>query len=183
LGRSLTTIAAVLSDDVIRLAPLTAAHESAVTELVHDEAVVAFTRFPTEPSPTFVREWIDAYERGLRDGSRAAFAIESLDGEFLGVGLFPRIERKGRQAEIGYVIAPGARGRGVATRTLRLLTDWGFAELGLERLELVIDRANTISERVAARAGYVREGVLRSCWVKEDVRADLGIWSRLRTDE
>ena len=31
-------------------------------------------------------------------------------------------------------------------------------------------------------ARYVREGVLRSCWVKEDIRADLGIWSRLRTD-
>jgi RimJ/RimL family protein N-acetyltransferase len=172
----------VLSDDAIRLVPLAAAHEPAVTQLVHDEAVVAFTRFPTEPSPRFVREWIGSYEAGRRDGTRAAFAIEAPGGEFLGVGLFPRIEREGRQAEIGYVIAPAARGRGVATRTLRLLTDWGFAELGLERLELWIDVANTASERVAERAGYVREGVLRSCWVKEDIRADLGIWSRLRSD-
>jgi len=171
-----------LSDDAIRLVPLTADHERAVATLVQDEAVVAFTRFPTEPSPGFAREWIGSYEEGRRYCTRAAFAIEAPDGTFLGVGLFPRIEREGRQAEIGYVIAPAARGRGVATRTLRLLTDWGFAELGLQRLELWIDVANPASERVAERAGYVREGVLRSCWVKEDMRADLGIWSRLRTD-
>jgi RimJ/RimL family protein N-acetyltransferase len=74
--------------------------------------------------------------------------------------------RKGRQAEIGYVVGPAARGRGVGTRTLRLLTDWGFAELGLERLELWIDVTNAGSERVAERAGYVREGVLRSYLVQ-----------------
>jgi RimJ/RimL family protein N-acetyltransferase len=70
----------------------------------------------------------------------------------------------------------------VATRTLRLLTDWGFSGLGLERIELRIDIVNPASERVAERVGYVREGVLRSYWFKEDIRGDLGIWSRLRTD-
>jgi RimJ/RimL family protein N-acetyltransferase len=35
---------------------------------------------------------------------------------------------------------------------------------------------------VAERVGYVREGVLRSYWFKEDIRHDFGIWSRLRTD-
>jgi RimJ/RimL family protein N-acetyltransferase len=65
---------------------------------------------------------------------------------------------------------------------VRLLTDWGFEALGLERLELRIDVSNPASERVAERAGYVREGVLRSVWFKEDVRLDQGIWSRLRSD-
>jgi [ribosomal protein S5]-alanine N-acetyltransferase len=62
------------------------------------------------------------------------------------------------------------------------LTDWGFSQLGLERIELWIDTTNTGSERVAERAGYVREGVLRSYWFKEDIRRDFGIWSRLRSD-
>jgi RimJ/RimL family protein N-acetyltransferase len=92
------------------------------------------------------------------------------------------IEWDGRQAEIGYVLSPAARGRGAATRTVRLLTDWAFEELGMERLALWIDVDNPASERVAERAGYVKEGVLRSFWFKEDVRADFGIWSRLRTD-
>jgi RimJ/RimL family protein N-acetyltransferase len=52
----------------------------------------------------------------------------------------------------------------------------------MERLELWIDVSNPASERVAERAGYVQEGVLRSTWFKEDIRIDAGVWSRLRTD-
>ena len=70
----------------------------------------------------------------------------------------------------------------MATRAVRLLTDWGFGELGLERIELWIDVANPASEAVAERVGYRREGVLRSYWFKEDLRRDFGIWSRLRGD-
>jgi RimJ/RimL family protein N-acetyltransferase len=96
--------------------------------------------------------------------------------------MFVQLDLNARQGEIGYVVAPSARGRGVATRALRLLTDWGFSGLGLERIELWIDVDNPASERVAERAGYLREGTLRSYWFKEDLRGDFGIWSRLRTD-
>jgi ribosomal-protein-alanine N-acetyltransferase len=171
-----------LQDDAIRLVPLAPAHEPEVALLAEDEGVRLYTRAPTEPRAGFAAEWLARYEEGWRDGTRAAFAIETHEGEFLGLGLFVHIEKEGRQAEIGYVVGPAARGRGVGTRTLRLLTDWGFAELGLERLELWIDVTNAGSERVAERAGYVREGVLRSYWFKEDIRRDFGIWSRLRGD-
>jgi RimJ/RimL family protein N-acetyltransferase len=93
--------------------------------------------------------------------------------------MFVRIEPEGRQGEIGYVVDPAARGRGVATRTLQLLTDWGFSQLGMKRIELWIDTTNSGSERVAGRAGYALEGVLRSVWFKEEIRRDFGIWSRL----
>jgi ribosomal-protein-serine acetyltransferase len=172
----------VLQDDAIRLVPLTADHEPGVAALVQDEDVREYTRVPTNPSADFAGEWLTRYEDGWRDGSRAGFAIETHDGEFLGLGLFVSIESEGRQGEIGYVVGPATRGRGVATRTLQLLTDWGFTGLGLERIELWIDVTNTGSERVAERVGYVHEGVLRSCWFKEDVRRDFGIWSRLLRD-
>ena len=65
-----------------------------------------------------------------------------------------------REGEIGYMVTPSARGRGIAPRAVELLTSWGFDELGLIRLELRIDVENPASERVAARTGYLREGVL-----------------------
>jgi [ribosomal protein S5]-alanine N-acetyltransferase len=173
----------MLADEAIRLVPLTRDHEEGLAALVKDEAVRKYTRVPTQPKPGFEQAWIRRYEEGWREGSRAGFAIESHDGEFLGLGMFVRLETEGRQGEIGYVVGPSARGKGVATRTLRLLTDWGFDGLGLERIELWIDAANEGSARVAERAGYEREGVLRSYWFKEDIRRDFGIWSRLRTDE
>ena len=169
----------ILQDDTIRLVPLTLDHEPGVAELVQVEDVRTYTRVPTDPPPGFAAAWLARYEEGWRDGSRAGFAIESHDGEFLGLGMFVRIEPEGRQGEIGYVVGPAARRGGVATRTLQLLTDWGFSQLGMKRIELWIDTTNSGSERVAERAGYVLEGVLRSVWFKEDIRRDFGIWSRL----
>lgn len=163
--------------------PLAPHHESDVDALVQEEDVRTFTRVPTNPPAGFAGEWIARYEQGWQDRTRAGFAIETHEGEFLGLGLFVRLEGEGQQGEIGYVVARAARGRGVATRTLRLLTDWGFSHLGLKRIELWIDTGNSGSERVAERAGYVAEGVLRSCWFKEDLRRDFGIWSRLADEQ
>lgn len=170
----------VLADDAIRLVPLAPAHKPDLAALVQDQDVRAYTRVPTNPAADFEAAWLSIYEDGWREGCRAGFAIEAHDGEFLGLGLFVRIEEDAQEGEIGYVVGQAARGRGIATRTLRLLTDWGFSQLGLERIELWIDVSNGGSERVAERAGYVREGVLRSVWFKEDIRCDFGIWSRLR---
>jgi RimJ/RimL family protein N-acetyltransferase len=171
-----------LADDAIRLVPMARRHEPAVEAMLEDADVRRNTRVPSEPSPGFAGTWIDRYEESWRDGTRAGFAIESHDGEFLGLGMVVGIDWEGRQGEIGYVLTPSARGRGAATRAVRLLTDWGFEALGLERLELLIDSTNAASERVAERAGYVREGVLRSVWFKEDIRLDQAVWARLRTD-
>jgi RimJ/RimL family protein N-acetyltransferase len=158
------------------------AHVPGIQALLEDADARRHTRVPSEPTPGFAYTWLERYEDGWRDGSRAGFAIETHDGAFLGLGMVVEIEWEGRQGEIGYVLSPAARGRGAATRAVRLLTDWCFEQLGFERVELWIDASNAASERVAERAGYVREGVLRSTWFKEDIRIDAGIWSRLRSD-
>jgi RimJ/RimL family protein N-acetyltransferase len=151
--------------------------------LVDDDAVRAFTLLPTDADEEWVRGWVARYREGWRDGSRAGFvARDANDGAFLGFAAIVRLDLAAGEGEIGYLTAPQARGRGVAARALALLTRWGLGALGLNRLELRIDTTNHISERVAERAGYRREGVLRSVHVKEGRRADVGVWSRLRDD-
>ena len=88
------------------------------------------------------------------------------DGEFLGAVMAPTIDAESRTMELGYVIAPHARGRGVASESLRLLTEWAF-EQGAERLELLIATDNPASRRVAERCGYRLEGVMRSVYFKQ----------------
>jgi RimJ/RimL family protein N-acetyltransferase len=150
--------------------------------MLDDPELLRFTRVPEPVPPGFARIWLDRYEEGRMDGSREAFAIVDEDGGFLGLGLAPRIERDARTAELGYVVAPAARGRGVASEALRRLTEWAFGELGMLRLELMISVENAASKRVAERCGYVREGVLRSLHVKQGVHEDTELWSRLATD-
>ena len=96
--------------------------------------------------------------------------------------LAPHIDPEAAEMELGYIVAPDARGRGVATEMLQRLTEWAFSERSAERLVLLIDCANAASLRVAERADYKREGVLRSLQIKPGVRADTEMWSRLPTD-
>jgi RimJ/RimL family protein N-acetyltransferase len=153
-----------------------------VAGLLDDPDVQRFTRVPVPVPADFPRRWLSRYEEGRLDGSREAFAIVDADDAFLGLALAPEIKRDAREAELGYIVAPSARGRGVAGAGLGLLTDWAFEELGVLRIELLIDVDNEPSKRVAERCGYIREGVLRSAHLKDDLRSDTEIWSRLPTD-
>jgi RimJ/RimL family protein N-acetyltransferase len=167
----------------VRLDPLGEQHLDGLAALVGDPAVQRFTRVPVPPPPDMPRRWLARYEQGRLDRSCEGFAIVDPEtAAFLGLALAPAIDHEGRTAELGYVVAPGARGRGVATAALSRLTEWGLSELGALRLELVIDVANAASKRVAGRCGYEREGVLRSVHVKQGLRADVEMWSHLADD-
>jgi RimJ/RimL family protein N-acetyltransferase len=151
--------------------------------MIDDAASLRFTRIP-EPTPAdFPRTLLARYEAGLADGTRAAFAIvDAADGTFVGVVLAPAIDRATSTAELGYIVTPAARGRGVATDALRRMTAWASSELGIERLELQISVDNPASKEVARRAGYTYEGTMRSTFVKPGRREDTEMWSRLRSD-
>jgi RimJ/RimL family protein N-acetyltransferase len=166
----------------VRLVPFTERHLTPFEGMLDDPDIKRFTRLPVPAPPDFPRTWLSRYEQGRRDGTSDVFAIEDETGEFLGCAMAFGIEADARTGELGYLVAPAARGRGVGTAALRLLTEWGFAERGLYRLELMISVANEASKVVAERAGFVREGVLRSLYVKEGVREDHELWSRLETD-
>jgi RimJ/RimL family protein N-acetyltransferase len=166
----------------VKLVPLGRQHLDGVGRLVRDPSSVRHTRIPEPAPPDFPERWLERYEAGRSEGTREAFAIEDETGAFLGVALAPSVERVERSAELGYIVAPEARGRGVGTEALRLLTEWALSEKGAERIELLIAVDNEPSKVVAARCGYVREGVLRSVYVKEGVRDDLEVWSRLPSD-
>ncbi len=162
---------------------MTSAHAPGMHDLIQDPDVLRFTRVPDPTPPDFVDTWLRRYEDGRRDGTREAFAIEDpADGRFLGIAVAPTIQREERTAELGYVIHPAARGRGIATAALSWLTDWGFRELDSVRLELVISTENPASKRVAEHNGYRYEGTLRSVFVVPGRWEDAEMWSRLATD-
>jgi RimJ/RimL family protein N-acetyltransferase len=167
----------------IRLEPLTGEHAPAMDALALDEDVARFTRVP-EPVPDgFGGMWVERYMRGRDEGTNAGFAItDSQKGGFLGFVALVKVDLETQEAEAGYIVASHARGRGVATRALRILTAWAFAELPLERIELLIDVANPASEIVAKRCGYTREGVLRWTYLKPGLRSDTIVYSKLRRE-
>lgn len=166
----------------LRLELLTETHLDDLERLLGDPEVLRFTRLPDPAVPGYAVQWYGRYQAAREKGTAETFAAVAPDGTFLGVALAPHIDAEAREMELGYMVAPGARGRGVGTEMLRQLTSWAFAEGGALRVSLLIDVANVASQRVAERAGYTLEGVLRSSYFKQGMRADVQIWSRLPSD-
>jgi RimJ/RimL family protein N-acetyltransferase len=81
--------------------------------------------------------------------------------------------------EIAYVVAPAARGRGIASAAVQALSGWAFARLRLARLQLSIRPDNLASRRVAEKAGYMYEGLLRSSKLIRGERVDAALYSLL----
>ena len=94
-------------------------------------------------------------------GERARLAITAAaSGELLGSVSLDRFAER-QAAEIGYWIKRDARREGVALGAARLVVDWAFGELGIERLEILTYPGNEASQALAGRLGFTRECLLR----------------------
>jgi RimJ/RimL family protein N-acetyltransferase len=167
-----------ISAGEITLRPFTEADIPWVYAVSLDPAVQKFVQIPLpyrmEDAEFFVRELAIA---GWERRKCAEFLIESAGGERLGrVALWLDGNGEGR---VGYWMDPAARRRGVATRALRELCRWGFAEFGLGVIEWRAEVGNLASRRVAEKAGFTVEAVLRRRLVHRGLRVDAWVGSIL----
>jgi RimJ/RimL family protein N-acetyltransferase len=172
-----------LSDGVIMLRPWTDADAPAVADACRDPEIAHWIDdIPAPYTRADARTYISTARRGWKDGSLWAFAVtDAATGEVLGscgIGWQDRVQSV---AEIGYWVRSQTRGRGIATRAVRLASRWAFDACGVLRLQLRADTENAASLRVAERAGFRREGILRSIRYshRQGRRVDFVIFSLL----
>jgi [ribosomal protein S5]-alanine N-acetyltransferase len=134
-----------------------------VRELSTDPYVPLIGSLPPNASQQEAQDWVDRQRGRLAEGAGFSFAIAEADTDRAvgGIGLWLAALPQGR-ATVGYSIAPSARGRGLAGASLVAVTDFAWTIPALHRIELYIEPWNAASFRTAERAGYVREGLLRS---------------------
>jgi RimJ/RimL family protein N-acetyltransferase len=108
----------------------------------------------------------------------ALAAAHAETGEIVGGGTLHHLDAERRIIEIGYFVLPAARGRGVATTIARMLAEHAFS-LGIERVAAYVNVGNTASERVLEKAGFTREGVVRSMPKPDGRRIDKTLFSLL----
>ena len=99
-------------------------------------------------------------------------------GEIFGGGTLHHLDPRRSVIEIGYWLLPRARGRGIATKVARALAEHAFT-LGVHRVAAYVEVGNIQSERVLERAGFTREGVIRSMPKSDGGRVDKTIFSLL----
>jgi RimJ/RimL family protein N-acetyltransferase len=117
-------------------------------------------------------------------GGHATFSVlDATSGRLLGNVSLHKIDHEQADAEIGYRVAPWARGQGVASHAVAALTRWAFGALDLMRIELCHAVVNPASCRVAEKAGYLLEGTLRQSYIYGDGRRyDEHLHARLVSD-
>ena len=163
-----------LGDDELLLRPPTEEDVPGLTEALQDPEIPRWTRVPSPYTEEDARAWLASA------GEDRFLIVDRRTGELLGgVGL--RAPEDG-VAEIGYWVRREARGRGVAPRAVRLVSEWGLRERGFARISLMTEPENAASQRVAEKAGYRREGLLRSWMELKGTRRDYVMFSLVPED-
>ncbi|HET6533310.1 MAG TPA: GNAT family protein [Actinoplanes sp.] len=152
-----------LTDGVVTLRPLDAGDIGFYTDLHAVPDVIETSVPPARPSAEDVRRRCTSAAAHWLAGTRADLVIvDTASGAPTGVmGLFYQEPATG-QAMIGYSQLPAWRRLGYPTRAAQLLSLWVFAETAIARLIAGTMPANVGSQRVLEKAGFTREGYLRS---------------------
>lgn len=165
-----------MSDKYLALRPLSDADKLLYQSASEDPEIIR--RFG--PLPDSPEAMITKNRESWDNGSLATLAIDPHTGAAVGVVMVE--PGPSSRANIGYWLLRDRRGNGYATRALVLTSQWAFDTLAVKRLQLFCEVDNVPSQRVAERAGYQREGVLRSYFQIGQERSDAIVYSLLPSD-
>lgn len=150
--------------------------------VLQDPEIPRWTSVPSPYTESDARTFLSHGHDWLHTGTEASFAIvaaSDIDRGLRGGISLLRFAWGDRRCEVGYWVAREARRKGHATRAVKLVCAWGFRELALERIELHAAEGNPASQRVAERAGFKREAVLRSHLLSKQGWLDMVVFGLL----
>jgi RimJ/RimL family protein N-acetyltransferase len=173
-----------LSDGVVLLRPWESGDIEALVECIDGDEEIArwLDMIPQPYREAEARAWTDQATSFWREGTATPFAVTNADnGHVVGGVGFRWVREELGVGEVGYWLRSQARGRGLATRAVLIVSGWAFDALACERVQLRADERNVPSLRVAENAGFHREGVLRSVHfnARQNRRVDFVMYSLL----
>jgi RimJ/RimL family protein N-acetyltransferase len=154
--------------------------EPFVRAFVADPPLASALGEDDDPDADEVRGMLASEDARRADGQRLQLAIaDAATDAFLGNVVMHSFDWRHRRGDVGFFVVPDARRRGVALEALRLLTAWAFAALELQRIGLTTTPDNVATQRLAERAGFRREGVLRAYTFERGAPVDNVVFSLL----
>lgn len=175
-GRPQPTLFATLNDDELRLRPMEARDIDAIVATCRDPETIRWTSVPDPYQRGHAESFVHGRApTGWAHGTMACFTIADQADAYAGSVDLRISPADPLVADVGFMTAPRARGRGYMPAALIALAAWGFTTLGLARIEWWANVGNTASRRAAEKAGFIFEGVARSAVNHRGVRTDA--WS------
>ncbi len=148
------------------LRPFSMDDVSSLTRHMNDDRVARkVTHIPFPYTEDHAKAWLQKTERWVReDATRVDLAIV-VDGEVIGSVAFINLD--GHKAQVSYWLTPSEWGKGIIPEALRMLVDFGFTVLQLERIYAYVYTENKASARVLTKCGFQFEGTHQKEWRKE----------------
>jgi RimJ/RimL family protein N-acetyltransferase len=173
-----------LTDGIVVLRLPREADAPAIAAACRDTEIARWIPVPVPYELDDARAFVAFAAEGWSSGREPTFVIaDAASGALVGAIAIHRRPDEPGKAAVGYWLAAESRGRGRATRAVRLVVRWAFdVEPNLVRMELLTLVDNQASGRVALRAGFAREGVLRRYLPFRGGLVDAVMFARLRDD-
>ena len=173
----------VLSTEHFELAPLKPRDRKDLFAHFSDPATVQFMDIAPMTAISDADATI-AWAAGLLERNAGMrWAIRARDGAFAGtIGFNSLIRQHGSRGEVGYDVVRARWRQGVMGEVLPVVLDYGFAILGLHRIEATVTPGNTASATLLQRHGFRREGLLRGHGHWKGGFQDVELFARLSSD-
>lgn len=175
-----------LGGDGLRLRPWQMNHAAALQEAAAASAASVGRWLPwcrAAYNLDDAHHWVEHCRRGWLAGEHFAFGIfDAADDVLLGGVGINRIDAVHRTGNLGYWVRASQQRKGVAVRASRRLASFGFAQLSLQRIEIVVMPHNVASSRTALSVGARFEGIARERLWAEGSSHDARVYGLVRSD-
>jgi RimJ/RimL family protein N-acetyltransferase len=161
-----------LSDDRLLLRQPVAGDVDDITRACQDLELQRWIPVPVPYQRADGELWVEDTRRSWAEDRELRWVIVEHGAGSGPLGAIGLHARDATMREVGYWMAPWARGRGIMTDAVRLACRYGFDELGLGRIEWWANVGNHASRRVAEKAGFTMEGTARARLLHRGVRVD-----------
>lgn len=133
-------------------------------------------------SSEYDRNWLDDKMRNTQKQIYLMICLKENEKP-IGYLSLTNIEHLNKKSTLnGYMIAAQYQGHGYATEAMKLIVQYAFDELGMNRIEIIFLDQNEVSFHVGKKCGYIQEGLLRDYVYKGGCYHDVKICSILRSD-
>jgi ribosomal-protein-alanine N-acetyltransferase len=170
-----------LTTDRLELCEITRSHVDWYFEHFNIPEIITGQGFPGPDSLETAKKELDQYIVGLREagkGFRWGIKLKG-ESEIIGSVGFYAWDRETEKAEAGYDLKPAYWGKGIMVEALNRVVQFGFEEMGLNRIQVTIMSTNPRSMALIEKVGFKREGILRDYSKFEGKYSDEHIFSML----
>lgn len=157
----------ILTDGEVTVRPFRPDDKYRMAELANNEKIWINLR-DKFPYPYSLADAESFIEMALAMDPQQMFAIE-FDGLYVGnIGLHKRDDVYRLSAEIGYFLGEPYWNKGIMTRAVNLLCEYGFNKLDIIRIDTGVFEYNLASQKVLEKCGFVREAVFVNSVIKNE---------------